>query len=47
MATEIPELWTANARQRNNVKEIGKAVEDHYKVLFEKDKEDAKKVEEN
>ena len=43
MATNIPELWTAYARQRNNVtKEIRKAVEDHYKVLVEKNKGDPK-----
>ena len=45
MATKIPELWTAYARQRNNVtKEIRKAVGDHYKVLVEKNKGDPKKM---
>ena len=44
LATKIPELWTAYARQRYNVaKEIRKAVEDHYKVLVRKNKEDPKK----
>ena len=45
MATKNPELWAAYARQRNNVtKEIRKAVEDHYKVLVEKNKGDPKKM---
>ena len=45
MATKIPELWTAYARQRNNVtKEIRKAVGDHYKVLVEKNKGDPKQM---
>ena len=44
MATKIPELSTAYARQRNNVtKEIKNALEDHYKVLVEKNKGDPKK----
>ena len=45
MATKIPELWTAYVRKRNNVtKEIRKAVEDHYKVLAEKNKRDPRKM---
>ena len=48
MATKIPELWTVYVRQRNNVtNEIGKAVEDHYKVLVEKNKGDPKNVVDN
>ena len=45
MATKIPELWTAYARQHNKVtKEIRKAVEDHAKVLIEKNKGDPKNM---
>ena len=45
MATKNPELWTAYARQLNNVtKEIRKAVGDNYKVLVEKNKGDPKKM---
>ena len=44
MATKNPELWTAYAKQRNNVTiEIRNAIEDYYKVLVEKNKEEPKK----
>ena len=44
MAKKNPELWTAYAKQRNNVtKEISKAIEDNYNVLVEKNKGDPKK----
>ena len=48
MATKNPELWTAYAKQRNNVTiEVRKAIDDYYKVLVEKNKGDPKNVEDN